>query len=672
MRVLKGCVVTFATVALVVAVRQLRLGAEFRQQAPPGAPASGSQAPPRFRAGVDIVETTAVVFDQHRKPVTGLSERDFEIFEDHAPRSIVAFSTVTLPPPAIASAPWMQTVASDVDSNTRADGRLVVILIDDVVNMASSTRKINSGSGSALSMPLAGGGGGRGSVGGQATTGPASPVYSFQQTKLAARRAIDALGPTDEAAVVFTGAGWDGQSFTRDHAKLLSAVERTRLTPPQAPACGGVASTDALLQATDALASIPRRMKVVLYVSAGPRITLIGPQSDSCAEQAQGLAQRAVQSAQLGNVLIYSVDPSGLKGEPLTGIASWSLNFLTDVSANTGARAILRTNEVASKMRGLLEETNSYYLLGYERSGPVRDGQFHLLDVRVIGHPEWQVSFRRLRQDPPAESSGSGLAPTEAAIEGFMSDPTLPISVSVAPFAAARDGASVQVALRITLPANAPVLSTDEEDLLLRAFTIDGRSVAQAHATTHVPVISRAITGDQPRVQQASTSLQMTLAPGRYALRIGVRSVTTGRVGSVYTDVTVPDFFNESLSISGTVLMASGSTFILRPTDLSMIAPIVARTFARDDQVQAFLRVYRGASAPAADATLRAQIVNSEGRTVFEQHDRLPVAAFANGQSANYFLRLPFDTLKPGRYCLTIDATSGPSAARRDVIFGVQ
>jgi len=668
----------FAMWSAVAVVSALALP-RAQQNAPtvtPGVQAAGPQT--RFKAGVDIVETSAIVLDKNRKPIKGLTERDFTIFEDGVLRPIVAFSAETLPAPVVPSAPWMQTVASDVDSNTEARGRLIVIIIDDANNFPPLPHAGGGGGVPAqILLPsgrsVGGGGGGRGQGG--STTGPVSAVYSFEQTKQAARRAIDGLGPTDEAAVIFTSTGWDGQSFTSDHARLVAAVERTRLTPPISySGCSALlASAEALLQATDALASVPHRMKLVLYVSVGLQVGLMGPQSSPCAETVQGLTQRAVHSAQLGNVLVYSVDPTGLYGAPLTGGGGARLNFLTDVSENTGARALLRTNNVALKVPGLLEETNSYYLLGYERSGPARDGQFYRLEVKLVGHPDWQVAFRRLRQDAPPESSGRlGVTPTEAAIEGYAPESALPISVSVAPFAATQDAASVQVTLRIALPANAPVMETDQEDVLVRAFTIDGRSIAQSHQSTPVPVILRPASGDQPRTQQTNVSLQMNLAPGRYALRIGVRSVGAGTVGSVYTDLTVPDFFKEPISLSGSVLLASSGSFPIQPRDLSTLVPIVARTFARDDHVSAFLRVYRGVSAPAADVTVHSRIVDSQNHTVLDRRELLPLAAFANAGHGDYSLRLPFETLKPGKYCLTIDATSGASVARRDVIFNIQ
>jgi hypothetical protein len=434
------------------------------------------------------------------------------------------------------------------------------------------------------------------------------------------------------------------------------------------------ASTDALLQTVEALASVPHRMKVVLYVSVGPRIPLVGPlpYRDSCAEQAQALAQRAIRAAQLGNVLIYGIDPSGLKGEPLAGIGAYQLNFLTDISVATGGRAILRTNDVASKMHGVLDETGSYYLLGYERPAPDGENQFHRIDVRVVGHPEWQVSFRHLRQEPMTESTRLAPSGTEAAIGGFVSDSNLQLSVSAAAFAESRQRATVRVSVRITLPLDTPIAATDEEDLVLRAFTIDGRPVAQVHAAPSVRLFSRPIISEGKTLQQAMISLPMSLAPGRYELRLGVHSSAAMRAGSVYTDVTVPDFFKERVSLSGVVLLPVQGSVASSEVDLSLLEPIVSRTFSPADPVEAFVRVYRGAASNALAVSLRTQILDNQDRAVFDRREELPSDRFRDGVFSDYRFRLPLDSLKPGTYCLTIDANAGATVDRRSVIFNVQ
>ena len=45
-----------------------------------------------------------------------------------------------------------------------------------------------------------------------------------------------------------------------------------------------------------------------------------------------------------------------------------------------------------------------------------------------------------------------------------------------------------------------------------------------------------------------------TMAPGRYQLRVGARNPVSGKTGTVFYDVVVPDFSKEPLMMSGLLL----------------------------------------------------------------------------------------------------------------------
>ena len=51
----------------------------------------------------------------------------------------------------------------------------------------------------------------------------------------------------------------------------------------------------------------------------------------------------------------------------------------------------------------------------------------------------------------------------------------------------------------------------------------------------------------------------LDLPPGRYQLRVAAREANGGAVGSVFTDLEVPDFSKEPLAMSGILLSSSGA-----------------------------------------------------------------------------------------------------------------
>src|SRR5579862_5808754 len=93
-----------------------------------GAVTQTSQQPPKFVAGVDVVEMDVSVWDKDRKPVRGLTAGDFMVLEDGKAQKIVAFDEIYTAAPAPPSAPWMRDVAPDVESNGVKDKELFVIV----------------------------------------------------------------------------------------------------------------------------------------------------------------------------------------------------------------------------------------------------------------------------------------------------------------------------------------------------------------------------------------------------------------------------------------------------------------------------------------------------------------------------------------------------------------
>lgn len=288
--------------------------AAFWQQTPPQS--SQQPPPPVFRAGVNLVELDVSVFDKDRRPVRGLTAKDFTVLEDSRPKPVDVFSAVDLPDPPPITAEWMKAPPVDVDTNDVTSGRLFVLVMDD-----------------------------------QNLGGYRIPAIAVAQ------RVIEALGPTDLAAVVFTGDNWSGQGFTGDKARLMAAVEalgpKSSASPGRAgggrmaaPRGGSAASSghprlgapgpqpcaflDVLREIIDDLKTIPHRRKFVVNISA----------ASSCAPTMlmAGSDGYLITRAQVADINVYSVSPTMLN--PIVGPGSF-LNYLAE---STGGRAIINYN----------------------------------------------------------------------------------------------------------------------------------------------------------------------------------------------------------------------------------------------------------------------------------------------------------------------------------------
>jgi VWFA-related protein len=600
--------------------------------------ASAQQAPPRFVAGVDVVEIDVAVRDKDHKPVRGLKAEDFTIREDGEPVKIVAFDEVYSEPPKPPSAPWMRDVAPDVETNTPADHNLFVIILDDALLPY------------ARPVPV---------------RGVKNAPYRLQQSKAVARRVIEGLTNQDVAAVILTNDGWSGANFTSDRNRLLAAVER--MTPgPVTVDCPQLRqSAETVQTAVEALASIPHVRKTVFYITVGG-IGILGA-SDSC-----GQLYDVVHLAQRSNVNIYTFDPNGLRAD-ITDFDRHQIQTLQELASNTGGRSIVNTNDLEAHVAEILDESRAYYLIGYEISKAAADRRFHRTEVKA-NRPGLDVQARSMRFDPRPETRPDRIPPAiDGAVSGFLGKSDIRMTLTTAAFANADGTAQVEIALNGQLPDPVAGQARDSVHLGVRVFTTDGRSVSAANH--NIPIVLETAepnpSAGNAKGPAFSLSSDVSLKPGAYSLRLGVESAATGKTGSIYSDIVVPDFAKLALSLSG-ILMTASTGSSLRGDPLTVLEPTASRRFAHDDRMQAFLRIYQGGQAAPSAVTMHVRIVDEHDVGVVDRTETLPVTVFSRERQADYAVRLPLSTLKTGEYWLAIEAKGGKASATRDVRFQVR
>ncbi len=636
-----------------------------------------------FRARVDLIPVDVSVLDANRRPVRGLTAGDFRVFEDGKPREIVAFSVVDIPAapePAAdrigTAAAWVRDAPRDVVSNDLPEeGRLVVIVLD---------RSIPAG----------------------------RPVVEARRI---AREAVDQLGPGDLAAVARTsGFADDGrvQGFTSDRSLLLAAAESPFMgwtPPPEAPfraaspvpgdgpdvtdcQCG-LCVLESLEHISRALAEAPRRRKSILFVGSVLRTTPPGV-DDPCYVPVMTARREFLREIDSANVTFHVVDPAGLVTTSFTaevpkkpdlqrqrGYDVSNLERLDELRVlpeRTGGRLVANANEPASFVPAIFEESQLYYLLGFEPGVPA-DGECHRIDVRV-NRPDVRVHTRRCytaapaaepetRADEATAENGPAAAPAVSslvsALHGALPRQQMRVSAGVAAFPGpAGEPPIVGVELGTSLP---PAAGTRQLEIVVSAFDLKGRAVQTHEQTVEVPP---PLDGSSDVTQGLLTRLN--LAPGRYEIRAAVRDVRSGDEGSVFTFADVPDFGDAPVTLSGVVLRGPAPP-LMSGNPLSVVLPFVptvARAFAAGAQVLAYLRVHQpGTPVPVR---VRAQVLDVDGRVRFEDAAELGVEAFAMGD-AEYGVELPLATLTSGSYLLRIVGTAaGRTSEPREVRFDVE
>jgi VWFA-related protein len=656
------------------------------------------QGTPSFKAGVELLVLDVSVLDDKRQPVGGLTAGDFTILEDGKPQVIASFSAVDLPDVVTErteAAPWVRTVAPDVQRNTDIkDRRIVVIVMDDATPM---------------------------------------PAPEVILARASARQVVDALGPNDLASVVYALNRRSGQEFTADRARLLAAVDRFSgaiegggvdekgVWWPFMPfdkynvaSTGLYQSTLRLIQGlADDLAALPERRKALVFVSVGLPIDGVGVDASTASSGnvggAEGLrdvwqaVHASLDAARRANVTIYGLDPGGLRapGTVITPAARPDVaapspsgvntadpsglhpgrpnqDFLKTVSENTGGFAITDTNGPAPQIRQLLKENGSYYLLGYAPSNTRAQGRYRRIEVKV-NRPGVIVRTRQgyFEAKPAATKKAAGSPPDTSGVAlGVLPKIDLPLSLAVAPFALpGQRNAALTIVVRVEEPApKQAALINEDVEIRVAAYAPTGDRRGQVNRVFPVTIK----TGGRAGVLRFDLPLRLDLPPGRYHLRVSAErkpgkrdiEVAGGREGSVYTDVDVPDFAKETLALSGVVMttpLSRGSASLEALAAILPAMPTTTREFGQEDLVTGFLRAYQGGDGPLVPVDPAVSLEDVTGASVIVSSETLGAERFGKSRAADVRFDVPLATLSPGPYLLQIQAVAGKVTRTRAI-----
>jgi hypothetical protein len=332
--------------------------------------------------------------------------------------------------------------------------------------------------------------------------------------------------------------------------------------------------------------------------------------------------------------------------------------------------------------------------IAFEPSNAMRDGKLRPVQVRV-NKPGVMVQARTgYYGTKPAEAAAVRTAdvldPNRAqlvqSIAGLLPSAGLPLRVALAPFAASgRSNTTVAIVIGIR-PPHPSLLSDDRPvravELLTAVFTPDGDEKAVFRQSAEIAL--RPDPGDTGSYDILSF---VDLPAGRYQVRIAAHDRASGRKGSVFADVVVPDYRSGPLSLSPIVLSVTGSS-IPNPTS-SMVsllpaAPTTRREFFAHESVAACLRVYEVGPKPTR-LRVSIELRGAEGRLRTPDLRTIDVEHFTAVDShpgtsstepplwaADVTYQIPLSTLSPGARVLTVDVSLGATLKRRELGFIVK
>ena len=337
---------------------------------------SRAEPPPTFPSRVELVRLDVVVVDREGRPVEGLTAADFQVEENGRPRKVESFEpiVVRVRTPAPPSGGARPTLVAEPQTHVAEEGRCVLIFVDDV-HLASSTaqqlrlqlvpfveREVRDGDWVMLVAPQA-------HVRWTART--AWERAQIPRIPRAHRRPV-LPGPFPEPRLGVRGHG-GGRAATPGAARRFSRRRRPHRRP-EPPLRGGLrrratayrddvtgASRGGRIPCRRARAQVPDP----LFAGIRPRPRF--PEFDEIVD----LARRA-------NVAVHFVDPRGLAStcaesgadprdcdNSLTGWMKSSAGAISIAQATGGRDS--RLNDPVAEVRRVLEESQAYYLIGYER-----------------------------------------------------------------------------------------------------------------------------------------------------------------------------------------------------------------------------------------------------------------------------------------------------------------
>jgi VWFA-related protein len=683
---------------------------------------------PTFKVSVNVVDVDVTVTDAQGDFVTGLTANDFEVFEDGKPQTIQTFSYIELPrlrPSSFAFAG--RPVTSDVRSNRDvASGRVYIIVLDDL-NVAPlrtaivrrHARDFIEKHFSASDLAAVVSTSGRKDAGQEFTSDPALLLRAIdnffgQRLQSAEVQRIDNYYQTQLLS------GLDQK--TQDGTSVPNLLTQIQSFDPSNLERGqrAVGVLQTMRSLAEFLEGVRGRRKALLWFSEGIDYPMAEAFSSQSGNEILQATRDAVNAAARANVNVFALDPRGLigmttdfidmtrtggpdyagtdptkpAGTPFSGVQALlgemrltqdSLRMLAD---GTGGFAAVDTNSFADAFDRIIEANSRYYLLGYTPPSHPRDGRFHRIEVSVKrpglkamarrGYPSpsgktvderRQEALERWRRDRRAGGANDTSAELRAALNSPVQQPGLTLSAQAVPFKGVAKDGSVAVAVELQgseleLAPQANGLFADSIEVSFFALNDDGRAQRGTRAALNLAI--RPDTYQHVKTHGVRLNSRTTMASGRYQLRVGARNPVSGRIGTVFYDILVPDFAGQPLSLSGLLLSAlpmPGAPEIFTPQRDAVAekllggAPTSRREFARAETLAWLTEIYDNARQPT-QFDVSARLIDENGREVFVTREVLGNGAGGASKWTTfaYTGRVPLKDIAPGRYLLRIEA----------------
>jgi VWFA-related protein len=554
---------------------------------PPPAPPSPA---PAFPSQVDLVTVDAVVVDGKGRAVPGFTRSDFTVLENGVPQTISSFEAVQVPaggsaPPAAHRVPF-----SSNQSLEARQGRTFVLVFDDIhLTVAQAQRakaaigqflRAGAGPGDRVTLIATGGGAwwsarmpeGRDTLmtilkrlDGRYVPDPSPDrITDWEALRIMAYDDPDVAYTVSRRFDSYGAVGRDRQG-DRQYSDSTRTTSAVGMIDPYVRARAQEAYLKAVSRRRITL-SVMTRAARALADSRGRKAMILVSQG-FVFEPDFAEMKDLVDASRRVNVPIYFIDTRGLQALPDFMTAEFKTGFdvqdtvavLADITReaegseaialDTGGFVIKNTNDVESGILRVSAESQAYYLLGYTPSSAPRDGKFRRIEVRLAPGRDKGVKVRARRgYFAPRDGAPPAATPaTDPQIARALDSPferrEVPLRVAAYSFdEAVLEKSIVMVATEIDVRDLAFREEGDRSKAEL-AFLMEAQHRETGEVYYDDQKIEMALLPQTKRALARTGYLftrELTLPPGGYQVKVVVRDLGSGRIGSVVHDFEVP------------------------------------------------------------------------------------------------------------------------------------
>jgi VWFA-related protein len=713
MLVIKNFTLNLRTLFVVISMAQSIVTGQSGEK-----PTASEQGEDVVRVNTELVQTDVTVFDKRGRFVEGLRQQDFELRIDGKARPISLFDRVVAgsrtEESQLAAARGGSRSPSTIGAPVPLDrGRIVFFFVDDL-HMApanlNAARKVLShyldhemGQNDQAAITSASG-----------QIGFLQQITDNKDVLHAALARVKARPPLVGDAERPHMSEYQALSVERNNRDVIGYFvdelmkDMPSLPPMAAARIGGLPRTRAEQQVRDraqlilqqaaavttsvlagleslvrSAAKLPGR-KLVFFVSDGFLLDLHN--SDSL-ERLRQITSAAAHSG----VVIYSVDARGLvtglpdassdaapdPGGRLQRMAAGELNESRDgmnaLAADTGGRGIFNTNSLDAGIDKALDETSSYYLLAWRPDNEEqRSDRFRMISVSVIGRPELTVRVRqgffsvdrqpakatKLDEQRSVNGEKIGDSQLHSAMIAAIPESGLPISLSLTYVNTPGKGLVLTVALQVKSGALSftPFGGKERATLEIAGFVLDDEGRIGARFNEHLNIDRPASTSTGAR--DVIYSYPVTIPPGLYQVRVGLRDQTSKAIGTGQDWIDIPDISKTPLALSS-LIISERLPAATEPADVTAVEQAgfsIDHRFHRNSFLRFLSFIYSAQPAAKPDIVVQLQIMRDNQPVLTTSLRKVNTEGIPDLTRLAYAAEISLEHLPGGRYVLQVTA----------------